>query len=172
MASADDPPDSDAIPFGSSWRRWAARKARAVLVEDLELGARGKVEGGAMAIGRTMRAPISGRECVLWVVDNADVPYAQRDRRVSEASFFVCDANGQRLLVETTRTVVDVPRVRLLHEGRPVLEGIIAPGERVYAWGIASGTADVGFVEGYRMSTTVERRIRSTSVDRAVIGIP
>jgi hypothetical protein len=130
------------------------------LVEDLELGSRGKVEGAAMAIGGTMRAPVSGRECVLWVLD----------RVVSDASFFIADASGQRVLVETARCVIDVPRIDVLHEGRYVEEGIIAPGELVYAWGIVGGTADVHFVEGYRMSTNVERRIRSTSVDRAVIA--
>lgn len=171
MASADDPPDSDSIPFGSSWRRWAARRAHASLAGDLELGFRGKVEGTAMAIGRTMRAPVSGRECVLWILDVADVPYDLRDRRVSEASFFIVDASGERLLVETARAVIDVPRVRLVHEGRAVEEGIVAPGDRSFAWGIVTGTSDVVFVEGYRISTNVARRIRSTTIDRAVIGV-
>lgn len=172
MASADDPPDSDLLPFGSLWRRWAAQRARAVLVDDLEIGSRGKVEGAAMAIGGTMRAPVSGRECVMWILDVADVPYERRDRRVSEASFFLVDAIGERVLVETARCVIDIPPERLVHEGRPVLEAIIAPGALAWAWGIVTGTSDVTFVEGYRMSTSVSRRIRSTTIDRAVIGAP
>lgn len=172
MASADDPPDSDAIPFGSAWRRWAARRAYPSLVNDLEVGTRAKVEGAAMAIGGTLRAPVSGRECVAWVLDIAGVPYRQRDRRMSEASFFVSDATGERLLVETAHCVIDVSRVRLVHEGRQVAEGIIAPGDLAYAWGIVTGTADVTMVEGYRIATSVGLRIRSTTVDRAVIGVP
>lgn len=170
MVSADDPPDSDAVPFGASWRRWAARRAYARPVAELELGSRGKDEGTAMAIGATLRAPVTGRECVLWSLDVADVPYALRDRRVSDASFLISDATGARVLVEPARCVIDVPRVRVVHEGRPVLEAIVAPGDLVYAWGIVTGTGDVAFVDGYRSATNVDRRIRSTNVDRAVIA--
>lgn len=59
-----------------------------------------------MAIGGTLRAPVSGRECVLWILDVAGVAYEQRDRRVSEASFFIADTTGERLLVETAHCVV------------------------------------------------------------------
>lgn len=160
-------PDSDAVPFGASWRRWAARRAQGRLVSELEMGARCKVEGAAMAIAGTMRAPVSGRECVFWVVDDI----GSGERRVSEASFFISDREGQRVLVEPERCVIDLPRDELLDDKRRyMLEGIIAPGEIAYAWGIVTGTGDVSFVDAYRSATNVERRIRSTSVDRAVIG--
>lgn len=123
-----------------------------------------------MAVGRTMRAPVSGRECLFWVLDFAGVPYEQRHRRVSEDAFFICDASGERVLVETARCVVDVPMTRVVLEGRPALEGIIAPGDVAWAWGIVTGTGDVTFVDGYRSATNVAFRIRSTTIDRAVIG--
>ncbi len=123
-------PASDAGPFGSGWRRWAARRAKAALARDLRIGIRGKVSGTARPIGPLLVAPFTKRPCVFWcaeVASQVEVPVRglarlrartklvwQVDLRdASLDRYWVIDDVGGHVVVDPKNAVVDVRRTRV-----------------------------------------------------------
>ncbi|MBA3503969.1 MAG: hypothetical protein M4D80_29220 [Myxococcota bacterium] len=88
------------------------RKAPSFAIDALPEDTRGRIVGPAQPLGDTLTAPISGRPCVLWVIEvienlGEDWPslrilYAQR------GISFVLEESGARAVVEPDRAIVSL----------------------------------------------------------------
>ena len=179
------PLSRDDIPFGSSWRKWAARRATPTRVRELTIGQRGHVVGRALPWREPLVAPLSGRACLFWRVQ-----IRRKDELIvdaaSELRFVLEDDAKDKLVVDPERAVVDVALRPIdeesLHptdEGRRLLahaavgamscfEARIVEGVLAGAWGIVTAVATVHDA-GYRDAPHTTKRIGSTPIDRAVV---
>jgi hypothetical protein len=134
-AEEDTGPRSDEGPFGSGWRRWAARRAKSVLARDLRVGVRGKVSGIARPLGPLVLAPFTKRPCVFWCAEIASRVEAKARglaglagrtrlewqvdlRDASSERYLVIDEVGGHIVVDPKNAVVDVRRTRIELPGR------------------------------------------------------
>jgi hypothetical protein len=126
--SKEEPgPASQDGPFGSGWRRSAARRAKAGLARELRVGVRGKVSGIARPIGPLLAAPFTQRPCVFWCVEIAtrieaparglarltgkkELVWEVNMRDASTERYWIIDEVGDHVIVDPKNAVVDIER--------------------------------------------------------------